>query len=361
MVTPASQRVSCLEFPSEAIVMQNVTLVGIDLGKHSFHLHGQDKAGKAVFRKKVSRKQLVEFFATFHACTVAMEACAGAHWLARKLGEYGHCVKLISPQFVRPFVKSNKNDFVDAEAICEAASRPSMRFVTPKNESQQILSALHRIRRALVRDRVRTTNQMHGFLLEFGISLPVGHGVVKRLPVVLAEHQLPPRLIAILERLHDHFKYLTAQISDIEKELERQLAEDALGQRLLTIPGVGSITASLLASELGDGKQYRCSRDFAAAVGLVPRQYSTGGKSNLLGISKRGDKNIRHLLVQCARAFMLHLDKQTGCMADWVRAMLARRHSNVVACALANKLARIAWAISSRNTVFERRTAVTAA
>ncbi len=155
-----------------------------------------------------------------------------------------------------------------------------MRFVTPKNESQQILSALHRVRQALVRDRVRTTNQMHGFLLEFCISLPVGHGVVKRLPVVLAEHQLPPRLIAILERLHDHFKYLTAQTSDIEKELERQLAEDALGQRLLTIPGVGSITASLLASELGDGKQYRCSRDFAAAVGLVPRQYSTGGKSN---------------------------------------------------------------------------------
>ena len=236
-----------------------------------------------------------------------------------------------------------------------------MRFVTPKTESQQTLSALHRVRQALVRDRVRTTNQMHGFLLEFGISLSVGHAVVKRLPAVLAEHRLPPRLVAILDRLHTHFKYLTEQIRDIEKELERQLADDSLGQRLLTIPGVGTITASLLASELGDGKQYRCSRDFAAAVGLVPRQYSTGGKSNLLGISKRGNKNIRHLLVQCARAFMLRLDKQSGRMADWVRAMLGRRHSSVVACALASKLARIAWAIVSHNTVFEQRAPVTAA
>jgi transposase len=333
--------------------MQNVTLVGIDLGKHFFHLHGQDKAGKAVFRKKLSRKQLIEFIATFHSCTVAMEACAGAHWMARKLSEFNHVVKLISPQFVRPFVKSNKNDFVDAEAICEAAARPSMRFVTPKTESQQTLAALHRVRQALVRDRVSTTNQMHGFLLEFGVSLPVGHAVVKRLSVVLAEHQLPPRLVAILERLHAHFKYLTEQIGEIEKELDRQLAEDPIGQRLLTIPGVGPITASLLASELGDGKQYRHGRDFAAAVGLVPRQFSTGGKANLLGISKRGDKNIRYLLVQCARAFMLRLDKQSGRVADWVRTLLTRRHSSVVACALASKLARIAWAIVSCNTVFE--------
>lgn len=332
--------------------MENVTLVGIDLGKHSFHVHGQDRTGKAVFRKKFSRKQLLEFFANFNGCTIAMEACAGAHWMARRLSEFGHVVKLLSPQFVRPFVKSNKNDFVDAEAICEAASRPSMRFVTPKTETQQTLLALHRVRQALVRDRVCTTNQMHGFLLEFGVSLPVGNAVVKRLALVLAEHQLPPRLIAILERLHEHFKYLTEQIADIEKEMQRQLSEDAAGQRLLTIPGVGPITASLPASELGDGKQYRCSRDFAAAVGLVPRQFSTGGRSTLLGISKRGDKNIRHLLVQCARSFMLRLDKQSGPVADWTRAMLTRRHSCVVACALASKLARIAWAIVSHNTVF---------
>lgn len=333
--------------------MQNVTLVGIDLGKHAFHLHVQDKAGTAVFRRKVSRKQLIEFFATFHPCTVVMEACAGAHCTARKLAELGHEVKLISPQFVRPFVKSNKNDFVDAEAICEAASRPSMRFVTPKTVSQQTLSALHRVRDSLVRDKVRTTNQMHGFLLEFGVTLPVGNAVVRRLPALPVEHSLPPRLIAILERLHAHFKYLSEQIGEIEKELNRQLADDAIAQRLLTIPGVGAITASLLTSELGDGKQYRCGRDFAAAVGLVPRQYSTGGRSNLLGISKRGDKNIRRLLVQCARAFMLHLNRHSGKVADRVRSMLTRRHSNVVACALANEFARIAWAIASRDAVFD--------
>lgn len=332
--------------------MQSVTLVGIDLGKHAFHLHGQDQLGRAVFRKKVSRKQLVEFFATFHACTVVMEACAGAHFLARKLTSFGHQVKLVSPQFVRPFVKSNKNDFVDAEAICEAASRPSMRFVTPKTESQQTLAALHRVRESLIRDRTKTTNQIHGFLLEFGISLPVGHAVIARLPSILAEHSLPARLISILERLHAHFKYLSEQIGEIDREMVRQLADDDLGQRLLSIPGVGPVTASVLAAEMGDGKQYACSRDFAASIGLVPRQYSTGGRANLLGISKRGDKNIRRLLVQCARAYMMRLERQSGRLAEWVRAMLARRHSNVVACALANKLARTAWALATRHTTF---------
>ena len=338
--------------------MQDVTLIGIDLGKHSFHVHGQDRQGKALLRKKFSRKQLIEFLANFHPCTVVMEACAGAHHMARQLAGLGHEPKLISPQFVRPFVKSNKNDFIDAEAICEAACRPSMRFVTPKTESQQCLSALHRVRESLVRERVKASNQIHGFLLEFGISLPVGHAVIRRLPSVLAEQTLPARLVALLERLHIHFKYLDEQIADIEKELDRQLQDDDLGQRLLSIPGVGPITASVLAAEVGDGKQYRCGRDFAASIGLVPRQYSTGGRNNLLGISKRGDKNVRRLLVQCARAYMLRLDRQTDRLAQWVRTMLTRRHSNVVACALASKLARIAWAIAAHHTEFKRQETV---
>jgi transposase len=337
--------------------MQDVTLIGIDLGKHSFHVHGQDRHGKALLRKKFSRKQLIEFFATFHACTVVMEACAGAHHMARQLAGYGHQVKLISPQFVRPFVKSNKNDFVDAEAICEAASRPSMRFVTPKNEAQQTLSALHRVRESLVCHRTKTSNQIHGFLLEFGISLPIGYAVIRRLPAILAEQRLPPRLAQVLQRLHAHFKYLDEQIAEIEKDLTAQLADDDLGQRLMTVPGIGPITASVLASEMGDGKQYRCGRDFAAALGLVPRQYSTGGRHTLLGISKRGDKNLRRLLVQCARAYMQRLERQTGQLACWVRAMRTRRHSNVVACALANKLARIAWAIATHHTSFETKEA----
>lgn len=333
--------------------MQDVTLIGIDLGKHSFHVHGQDRNGKALLRKKFSRKQLLEFLAKFHVCSVVMEACAGAHYMARQLAGYGHEVKLISPQFVRPFVKSNKNDFVDAEAICEAASRPSMRFVTPKNEAQQTLSALHRVRESLVHDRTKTSNQIHGFLLEFGISLPIGHAAIRRLPTILADQPLPPRLVQVLARLQSHFKYLDTQIAEIERELTAQLADDDLGQRLMAVPGIGPITASVLASEVGDGKQYRCGRDFAASLGLVPRQYSTGGRNNLLGISKRGDKNLRRLLVLGARSYMQRLERQTGQLARWVRAMLMRRHSNVVACALANKLARIVWAIAAHHTSFE--------
>ena len=333
--------------------MNNLALVGIDLGKHTFHLHGQDQPGRALFRKKCSRQQMMQFFGNLPACTVVMEACAGAHFVARQLAAMGHQAKLISPQFVKPFVKGNKNDFVDAEAICEAASRPSMRFVSPKTEAQQTLSVLHRLRESLIRDRTKAVNQMHGFLLEFGISLPQGLAVMKRLSSILAEHELPARLTVLLQRLHDHFVYLDEQIKELDKELASQLADDELGRRLLSIPGVGPITASLLAVEMGDGQQYRCSRDFAASVGLVPRQYSTGGKANLLGISKRGDKNLRRLLVQCSRVYMLRLEHQQGPLADWVRSLLMRRHSNVVACALANKLARIAWAIATNHTEFE--------
>lgn len=340
--------------------MEDVTLIGIDLGKHSFHLHGQDGRGHAVFRKKFSRKQLIEFFATFHPCTVVMEACAGAHHMVRRLAPFGHDVKLINPQFVRPFVKSNKNDYIDAEAICEAASRPNMRFVTPKTEAQQVLGALHRVRESLVRDKVKTTNQIHGFLLEFGISLPIGQAVITRLCSVLAEHRLPARLVSLFERLHAHYKYLVEQIAEVEKELTRQLADDDLGQCLLAVPGLGPITASLLSAEVGDGKQYRCGRDFAASIGLVPRQFSTGGKANLLGISKRGDKNLRRLLVQCARSYMQRLERHTGRLADWAREMLLRRHSNVVACALANKLARTVWAMAARHTQYRTESVVPA-
>lgn len=333
--------------------MSESALIGIDLGKHSFHLHGQDKLGREVFRKKLSRQQMMTLFGNLPACTVVMEACAGAHFVARQLMAMGHEAKLISPQFVRPFVKGNKNDFVDADAICEAASRPSMRFVSPKTEAQQTLSVLHRLRESLVRDRTKTANQMHGFLLEFGISLPKGLAIMKRLASILAEHELPVRLTVLLQRLHEHFCYLDEQIKALDKELASQLADDDLGSRLLSLPCVGPITASLLAVEVGDGQQYKCSRDFAASVGLVPRQYSTGGRANLLGISKRGDKHLRQLLVQCARVYMQRLEHQKGALADWVRSLLGRRHSNVVACALANKLARIAWALAAHHTQYE--------
>lgn len=326
--------------------MQNVALIGIDLGKHSFHIHCQDKSGNALLRKKFTRTKLMQFLVTCPSSVVVMEACAGAHFVAWRISDISHDVKLISPQFVRPFVKSNKNDFIDAEAICEAASRPSMRFVQPRTETQQAMRALHRVRESLIRDKVKTTNQIHAFLLEFGISLPTGDAVIKRLSLVLAEHEIPEYLSRLLMKLHAHYLYLIEQITELESELNQSIKADATAQRIMTIPGVGPITASLLSSQLGDGKQFSCSRDFAASTGLVPRQYSTGGKSTLLGISKRGDKNLRRLLVQCARSFMMRLEHQQGRLAEWVRKQLDNKHSNIVACALANKLARIAWAIT---------------
>lgn len=333
--------------------METIALIGIDISKHSFHIHCQDNTGKAVFRKKLSRVKLFEFFSNLPVCTVVMEACNGAHYLARKLESQGYQVKLISPQFVRPFVKSNKNDFIDAEAICEAASRPSMRFVNPKTETQQTLSVLHRVRESLVKDKVKTTNQIHAFLLEFGMSLPRGEAIIKRLSTVLAENELPLYLTQLVIRLHHHYLYLIEQIKEVDQLLQDQLKQDEIGQRLLTIPCVGTITASLLTSLLGDGKHYAKSRDFAASTGLVPRQYSTGGRTTLYGISKRGNKNLRRLLVQCARVYMQKIAYQKGKLADWVKEQLKRKHSNIVACGLANKLARIVWAITTKQTVFD--------
>jgi transposase len=237
--------------------MENIALIGIDLGKNSFHIHCQDRRGKAVYRKKFTRPKLIEFLATCPATIIAMEACGGSHFMARKLEKLGHFPKLISPQFVRPFVKSNKNDFVDAEVICEAASRPSMRFVQPRT------------------DKVKTTNQMHAFLLEFGISVPRGAAVISRLSTILEDNSLPLYLSQLLLKLQQHYQYLVEQIKDLESQLKRKLDEDEIGQRLLSIPCVGTLTASTISTEIGDGKQYACSRDFAAATGLVPRQYST--------------------------------------------------------------------------------------
>jgi transposase len=320
-----------------AMALNSVTLIGIDLGKHSFHLHGQDKHGKMVFRKKMTRRQMFTLLGQFPACKIAMESCAGAHWIARRLCEMGHEAKLISPQFVKPFLQGNKNDFADAQAICEAASRPSMRFVTPRTESQQTISALHRVREMLVRERTAAINQIHGFLLEFGISLSKGPAIIKRLPAVLAEHEveLPTRLVALIERVRAHFKYLDEQVGEVERELGELVRQDERGQRLLEIPGIGPITASVLVVELGDARQFANARHFAASTGLVPRQYSTGGKPTLLGIGKRGDKNLRRLLVQCARVLMQRARSRADALGEWIRSLLARRHSNVVACALA--------------------------
>jgi transposase len=234
-----------------------------------------------------------------------------------------------------------------------------MRFVSPRNEAQQTVSAMHRLRERLVRERTATVNQIHGFLLEFGISLPRGAALMSRLATVLDHETRPARLVALVVRRRAHVQYLEEQLRQVEQDLKASLREDDKSRRLLEIPGIGPITASALAVELGDARQFANARQFSASIGLVPRQYSTGGKPTLLGISKRGDRNLRRLLVQCARAVMQHTDSRTDAMSLWVKTLSTRRHSNVVACALANKLARIAWAVLARGTHYEARALTT--
>lgn len=333
--------------------MNKVAIAAIDLGKHSFHLHAQDDRGHELYRKKFTRAALIQHLMNLQPCTVVMEACGGAHFMAQEVAKLGHTPKLIAPHLVRPYVKSNKNDFADAEAICEAATRPAMRFVRPKTQAQQLLAMLNSTRDSFIKERTATVNRIHAALLEVGVSLATGFKSIKELPARLEASSTPVPIKKLLTRLQEHFTYLDGQIKALDKEVECQAAEDDLAARLMTMPCVGPITSSVLAAELGDGKQFKCGRGYSASIGLVPKQHSTGGKTVLLGISKRGDRNQRRLLVQCARVYLMQLDRQKGWLADWVRQLLAHHHSNHVVCALANKLARIAWAIAAHHTEFD--------
>jgi transposase len=330
-----------------------VAIAAIDLGKHSFHLHAQDDRGHELYRKKFTRAALTQHLANLEPCTVVMEACGGAHFMAQQVAKLGHTPKLIAPHLVRPYVKSNKNDFADAEAICEAATRPTMRFVPPKTQAQQVLAMLNSTRDSFIKDRTATANRIHAALLEVGISLAPGYKSIKDLPALLETSSVPEPFKKILMGLHEHFNYLDGQVKKLDKDVECQAAGDDLATRLMTMPCIGPITSSVLAAELGDGKQFKCGRGYSASIGLVPKQHSTGGKTVLLGISKRGDRNQRRLLIQCARVYLMQLDRQKGWLADWVRQLLAHHHSNHVVCALANKLARIAWAIAAHHTEFD--------
>jgi transposase len=333
--------------------MNEVAIAAIDLGKHTFHLHAQDDRGHEVCRKKFNRVALMQYLMNLQPCTVVMEACGGAHFMAQQVAKLGHIPKLIDPHLVRPYVKNNKNDFADAEAICEAATRPSMRFVPPKTEAQQALAMLNSTRDAFIKDRTAAANRIHAALLEVGVSLAPGLKSIRSLSVLLEAGSNAQTFKNNLTRLYQHFKHLEEEIKSLDKDVECQAAEDDLAARLMTMPCVGPITSTVLAAELGDGKQFKCGRGYSASIGLVPKQHSTGGKTVLLGISKRGDRNQRRLLVQCARVYLIQLDRQKGWLADWVRRLLAHHHSNHVVCALANKLARIAWAIAAHHTEFD--------
>jgi transposase len=333
--------------------MNKVAIAAIDLGKHSFHLHAQDDRGHELYRKKFNRAALIQHLANLEPCTVVMEACGGAHFMAQQAAKQGHTAKLIAPHLVRPYVKSNKNDFADAEAICEAASRPTMRFVPPKTQAQQVLAMSNSIRESFIVDRTAAANRIHAALLEVGVSLATGFKSIKELPALLEQSSFSERIKRNLMLLHEHFNYLDGRVKALDKDVECQAAEDDLATRLMTMPCVGPITSTVLAAELGDGKQFKCGRGYSASIGLVPKQHSTGDRTVLLGISKRGDRNQRRLLIQCARVYLIQLDRQKGALADWVRQLLAHHHSNHVVCALANKLARIAWAIAAHHTEFD--------
>lgn len=325
-----------------------IQTLGLDIGKSTFHAVGLDGSGAIVHRHRYTRAALMRFMANLPPCLVGMESCAGSQHLARRFGEHGHTVKLMAPQFVKPYVKSNKSDYLDAEAIAEAVTRPTMRFVPVKTVAQQDLQALHRVRSGLMAQRIAGINQLRAFLLENGITIPIGVIALGReLPLILedAENGLSTRMRALVSDLWQEVKALDRRIAALSAEL-RQVAEaDPACRRLLTVPGIGPLTATALVACIGDGREFRRGRELAAFLGLVPRQHSTGGKTTLLGISKRGNNYVRMLMVHGARAVVCHSDRRQDRLGTWLRELKIRRHTNVVVVALANKIARTAWAV----------------
>jgi transposase len=339
--------------------MSKISVIGLDLAKNVFQVHGVDEGGFPIVKKKLRRKDLLRFFAKAEPCLVGMEACGGAHYWAREISKFGHDVKMMAPAFVKPYLKANKNDANDAEAICEAVQRPNMRFVTPKSPEQQSVLHLHHARRLLVRQRVALGNHIHGVLLEFGICLPTGNSAaIRQLPYLLedAENELPMMTRHMLAELKEEYDALVKRITRLEVQLKTWHRQCALSQRLETIPGVGLLTATALSATVGDGRDFSNGRQLAAYLGLVPRQASSGGKDRLLGISKRGDSYLRGLLIHGARAVIRHIRARLNAGQPsgnpWVEQLLKRCHVNEVAVALANKMARISWVLVAREETY---------
>jgi transposase len=332
-----------------------LTTIGIDLAKSVFQVHGADERGKAVMKKQLKRAQVLPFFANLTPCRIGMEACGSAHYWARKLQALGHTVQLIAPQYVKPFVKRNKNDAADAEAICEAVTRPNMPAVPIKNAEQQAILSVHRARQGFVKARTAQANQIRGLLAEYGITIAQGIShIAKRVPEIIedGEIELPGSFRLLIQRLVDHLKELDRQVGELETVIQLWHRENAASQKLAKIPGIGPITASAMVASIGDAKNFKDGRQLAAWLGIVPRQHSTGGKSTLLGISKRGDTYLRTLLIHGARAVIRVAERKAG--ADpWLKSLLARRNKNVAAVALANKNARTIWALLVHDREYE--------
>src|SRR4051812_27294269 len=333
-----------------------IAVLGIDLGKNSCSIVGLDRAGAVVRRRGLRPGSIPAFPKTMAACVVAMEACCGAHHLGRLLAAQGHTVRLMSPEYVLPYVKAQKNDDRDAEAIAEAATRPTMRFVALKSEAQLDVQVLHRVRDRLVGQRASLTNQIRSILLERGIVVPQGR---RSLLDALAELSSEPdgsgvgaRVRLLLDDMLDQWRALDARIKSLDDEFAEMARNDPAARRLATIPGIGVMNATALVAAVGDGRTFGRGRDLSAWLGLVPRQATTGGMPKLLGITKRGSKYLRKLIIQGARAALPGLSRSATPLGSWLRGLLSRAHGNTVVVALSSKLVRIAWALLRHETAF---------
>ncbi len=336
--------------------MTEVTTIGLDLAKHVFQVHGADGEGRPVLRKKLRRSKLMPFFADLPPCLIGMEACASAHHWARELQALGHEVRLIPPQYVRPFVKTNKNDAADAEAICEAVVRPTMRFAAAKSAEQQSVLMLHRARELLVRQRTMLINALRGHCAEFGIVVAQGAPKVEELIAIIEDAddtRLPSVAREALGALVAQLRSAQGRIKALEARLTAWHRSSAASRRLAAIPGVGVITATALVATIGDASQFRSGRQLSAWLGLVPRQHSSGGKQRLGRISKHGDGYIRRLLVHGARTVLRWRRAKPGTGSGWTDRLLARRPTNVVLVAMANKTARVAWALLRHERIYQ--------
>ncbi len=327
-----------------------ITTLGIDLAKNIFRVHGCDARGKAVVSKALTRQQLTIFMAQLPPCLVGIEACPTSNYWAREIQKHSHQVRLMAPRFVKPYVKANKNDTADAEAICEAVRRPTMRFVAVKSIAQQDVQAVHRIRAQLVKTRIALSNQVRGLLAEYGIVIGKGFAPLRRaLPAILEnrEQRLSGLLLELIAEMSERLKFMEQRLHDYDLRVRRLLRQDERCQRLAEVPGIGELTATALVAAVGNAREFRSGRELAAYLGLVPKHRASGGKTVMLGISKRGDTYLRTLPIHGARAALRINSRWRGAHGAWAEGLKARRGPNIAAVALANKNARVAWKLLS--------------
>jgi len=334
----------------------NIFLLGIDIAKNVFQLHGVNQAGKSVLKKRIKRDKLSDYVANLTPCTIVMESCGGANYWARVFQRSGHAVKLISPQFVKPFVKTNKNDANDAEAIIEAASRPSMNFVPIKHVEQQDIQCVHRIRSRIVKNRTALINEIRGLNLEYGVTIPLGASKVKSLLLdIIADesNELTPMTRVMMQELYDELVDIEIRLKNLERKIKHICKQNEACSRILKIPGVGELTATAIIAAVSNPDEFKNGRHMSAWLGLVPRQSSSGDKQVLLGISKRGDRYLRTLLIHGARAALTHYKNTDNDYGHWLIKKKAALSFNKAAVALANKNARIIWSLLKTGKEFD--------